>query len=128
MQSFGLRQGLIIFLIYNVQIIDQEFQVAITSHHLRVVINTWDISFHRSSTMEINHEEWLSSVLAGVKSTIMTKFGEADGKITALEDVVARERGTSCAANLQVVELRKKLEEDKKDTVDKKVTIDVVRV
>ncbi len=62
--------------------------------------------------MEINHEEWLSSVLAGVKSTIMTRFGEEDGKIPALQDLFARERTTTCAAQLQVKELRNTLEEE----------------
>ena len=48
--------------------------------------------------MEVNHEEFLSGVMAGVKSTIMTRFGEEVGKITALQDLVARERTTACAA------------------------------
>ena len=60
--------------------------------------------------MEINHEEFLSGEMAGVKSTIMTRFGEEDGKITALQDLVARERTTACDAQLQVKELRKKEE------------------
>jgi hypothetical protein len=76
-----------------------------------------------SSTMEINHEELLSSVMAGVKSTILTRFGESDGKITALQDVVARERITSCVAKLQVVELRKKLEEERVTKEDNKVAM-----
>jgi hypothetical protein len=73
--------------------------------------------------MEISHEEWLSGVLAGVKSTIMTRFGEEDSKITALQDVAARERTTTCDAKLQVVELRKKLEEERVTNEDNKVAM-----
>ncbi len=73
--------------------------------------------------MEINHEEWLSNVLACVKSTIMTRFGEENGKITALQDLAARERTTSCAAKLQVVELRQKLEEERVTIEDNNVAM-----
>ena len=69
---------------------------------MRVVINTWDITFHMSSKTEIGHEEWLSGVLAGVKSAIMTRFGEdnkvamaalqqeIEGKLA--QEIVVRER------------------------------------
>ena len=73
--------------------------------------------------MEINHEEWLSGVLAGVKSTIMTRFGEEDGKIAAMQDLVARKRTTTCAVKLQVEELRKKLEEERVTKEDNKVAM-----
>ena len=73
--------------------------------------------------MEINHEEFLSGVMAGVKSTIMTRFGEEDGKITALQDLVARERTTACAAQLQVKELRKQLEEERVTKEDNKLAM-----
>jgi hypothetical protein len=86
-------------------------------------MNTCDITFHRSSTKEINHEEWLFGVLAGVKSTIMTRFGEEEGKITALQDLAAQERTTTCAAKLQVEELRKKLEEERVTKEDNKVAM-----
>ncbi len=76
-----------------------------------------------SSTMETNYEEWLSNVFASVKSTITTRFGEEDGKITTLQDVVARERTTPCAAKLQVVELRKNLEEERVTKEDNKVAM-----
>jgi hypothetical protein len=73
--------------------------------------------------MEINHEEWLSSVMASFKSTIMTRFGEEDGKITALQELVARERTTACAAQLQVKELRKMLEEERVTKEDNKLAM-----
>ena len=73
--------------------------------------------------MEINHGDFLSGVMASVKSTIMTRFGEEDGKITALQDLVARERTTACAAQLQVKELRKKLEEERVTKEDNKVAM-----
>ena len=73
--------------------------------------------------MEVNHEEFLSGVMAGVKSTIMTRFGEEVGKITALQDLVARERTTACAAQLQVEELRKQLEVERVTKEDNKVAM-----
>ncbi len=73
--------------------------------------------------MEINHEGLLSGVLAGVKSTIMSSFGEEDGKITALQDLVARERTTTCVAQIQVKELRNKLEEERVTKEDNKVAM-----
>ncbi len=45
--------------------------------------------------------------------TGMTRFSGEDGKITALQDLVARERTTTCVAQLQVLELRKKLEDER---------------
>ena len=73
--------------------------------------------------MEINHEELFSGVMAGVKSSIMTRFGEEDGKIIALQDLVARERTTACAAQLQVEEPRKQLEVERVTKEDNKVAM-----
>ena len=77
--------------------------------------------------MEVNHEEFLSGVMAGVKSTIMTRFGEEDGKITALQDLVARERTITCDAQLQVKELSKQLEEERVAKEDNKVAMAAIR-
>ena len=77
--------------------------------------------------MEINHEIFLSGVMASVKSTIITRFGEEDGKITALQDLVARERTKACAAQLEVKELREMLEEERVTKEDNKVAMAAIR-
>ena len=68
--------------------------------------------------MNNNHEAWLSELLMGLNYEILARLGEEDGRINALQNVIARERTISCTAKLEVADLRNKLDVIRRENED----------
>ena len=69
-------------------------------------------------TINNNHEAWVSKKLTDLKSAFLYRLHEDTGEISQLQNIIVREKSKYDIVELEVMELRKEVEDLRRENKD----------